>query len=241
MKIGKFEVNWHSVCLRIYFNIANIVSIFRIICAPIVTIMMGCALYQFIRYGRTIWPAEYSFFLFYTFLGAVLSDWLDGFLAWLLEIFSRWGAFLDRIADKLLIVPNVILMTAYYLVLAFWFVSLLSFPIAGLLLTMIYLEYLLAKWGLKGFREKAPIESNLRGKTKMVLQCTASLYWTLGLLFPDSEVNLFGISWFLNPSSTFNLVAMLIVLVVATGFAFGSITGYKSLPEYKKMLGENNN
>lgn len=44
------------------------------------------------------------------FLIAALSDWLDGFLARKLELTSRFGAFLDPVADKLIVVTALIML-----------------------------------------------------------------------------------------------------------------------------------
>ena len=131
-------------------------------------------------------------------------------------------------------------MLLYYLLLAFKFVSLLAFPIAGLLLGSIYLEKKLAEYGLKGFKLKAPVDSNRRGKAKMVLQCLQSSYWMLGFLSPDTFLNFYYLKVSVNPLSVHNLVFTLALLSIIIGFTAGSIAGYKSLPEYKKMLGENN-
>lgn len=220
-----------------YNNIANAVSILRIACSPIVTVMMICAFYQFVVNGKVVWPENYSDFLFRLYIACQISDALDGFLAKLLGIVSRWGAFLDRAGDKILIVPIFILMTLYYLILAFKFISLLAFPIVGFLLCSIYLEGMLARYGLKGFKSKAPVDSNIRGKTKMVLQCIQTSYWMLGFLSPDTLLDFYWIKVSANPLAVHNLVFTLILLIVIIGFTLGSIAGYKSLPEYKEMLG----
>ncbi len=240
MKIWKWKFDIKKIWERFYENIANIISIIRIACSPIVAIMMICALYQFVADGKIVWPQNYSDFVFYLYVGCQISDALDGWLARKLEITSPWGAFLDRAGDKILIVPIFALMILYYVILAFKFISLLAFPIAGFLVYSIYLEVMLAKYGLKGFKSKAPVNANRRGKTKMVFQCVQSSYWMLGFLMPDTVLDLYWLKVSANPLAVHNLVFTLILLIAIIGFTLGSIAGYKSLPEYKQMFGENN-
>ncbi len=45
---------------------------------------------------------------------AALTDWLDGYLARRLGQTTRFGAFLDPIADKLIVVSAVVLLTAHH-------------------------------------------------------------------------------------------------------------------------------
>ena len=227
---------WQSV----YNNIANIISLLRIACSPIVTIMMICAFYQFVIYGKVVWPKNYSDFVFNLYVACQISDAIDGILARILKIVSRWGSFLDRAGDKILIVPIFSLMFLYYLILAFQLKFLLAFPIAGLLLGSIYLEKLLMQYGVKGFKVKAPVNSNIYGKTKMVLQCIQSSYWMLGFLKPEIFLDFFWIKVPVNPLTVHSLVFTLILLILIIGLTLGSIASYKSLPEYKIMLGENN-
>lgn len=46
------------------------------------------------------------------FLGAAVTDWLDGFLARRMKVSSRFGAFLDPVADKLMVVASLVLLSA---------------------------------------------------------------------------------------------------------------------------------
>lgn len=50
------------------------------------------------------WAVAIVFFI------AAMSDWLDGFLARYLSQYSRLGAFLDPVADKLLVTTGLILL-----------------------------------------------------------------------------------------------------------------------------------
>lgn len=240
MKAWKIEIDWGKFGRSIYDNIANFISILRIACSPIITIMMACAFCQFVYYGKIVWPESYSDLTFKLYIACQISDALDGFLARILKITSRWGAFLDRVGDKILIIPIFFFMLLFYLILAFQLKSLSAFPIAGLLCFSIYLERQLISYGLRGFKTKAPIDSNKRGKVKMVLQCIISAYWMMGFLSPATVLNLLWIKVSVNPLLTYNLIFTLILISAIVAFTVGSIAGYKSIPEYKKMLGENN-
>lgn len=48
------------------------------------------------------------------FLLAALTDWLDGYLARRLNQTTRFGAFLDPVADKLIVVAALVLMTGHH-------------------------------------------------------------------------------------------------------------------------------
>ena len=240
MKIWKMEIDWGKIGQSVYNNIANAISILRIACSPIVMVMLICAFYQFAVHGKVIWPKNYSDFAFNLFLACQVSDALDVIVARLLGITSRWGAMLDRAGDKILIVPVFLLMFLYYLILAFQMKSLLAFPIAGLILGSVYLEGMLARYGLKGFKQKASVNSNGRGKAKMILQCVQSSYWMLGFLSPEIVLNFHWAKITMDPLAIHNLIVSLVLLSAIIAFTIGSIAGYKSLPEYKKLLGENN-
>jgi phosphatidylglycerophosphate synthase len=240
MKIWGIVVDWKKIGGSIYNNIANSISILRIACSSIVAVMMVCAFYQFLVHGRIIWPKNYSDFVFNLYVICLASDAVDGFLARILGITSRWGALLDRAGDKILILPIFALMVFYYLALAFQLDTLLAFPIVGLLLGSIYLELMLVRYGFRGFKSNAPVDSNRRGKAKMVMQCLQSSYWMLGFLSPDTFLNFYWIKVSVNPLAVNNLIFTLALLSTIIGLTAGSIAGYKSLPEYRKMLGENN-
>ena len=46
------------------------------------------------------------------FIGAAATDWLDGFLARRMNLSSRFGAFLDPVADKLMVATALVLLSA---------------------------------------------------------------------------------------------------------------------------------
>ncbi len=73
-------------------NIPNALTFFRILLIPVLV-----ALYLLpFAWSNTAVTA--------VFLAAGLSDWLDGYLARRLKQDSKFGAFLDPVADKLIVV-----------------------------------------------------------------------------------------------------------------------------------------
>ncbi len=89
-------------------NIANIVT-----CSRVLMIPMVIALYYSSIPHATLLAAG-------LFAIASLTDWLDGYLARRLKQTYPFGAFLDPVADKLLVVVAMVLLTANFPSL--WFV-----------------------------------------------------------------------------------------------------------------------
>ena len=87
-------------------NLANALTVLRALLAPVLVYLLAAGLYQY-----ALW----------TFLAAGLSDVLDGFVARRLNQFTRFGAILDPIADKLVIASSFIALAVLNL-LPLWLV-----------------------------------------------------------------------------------------------------------------------
>lgn len=81
-------------------NIPNILTIFRIFLIPVLVI-----LYYVQIPDRNMWVAG-------IFILAAVTDWLDGFLARELSAASKLGAFLDPVADKLIVSSALVLLVS---------------------------------------------------------------------------------------------------------------------------------
>ncbi|KAG5190132.1 CDP-diacylglycerol--glycerol-3-phosphate 3-phosphatidyltransferase [Tribonema minus] len=81
------------------WNVPNILTLARLICVPI----LGFLFYAPIA-NRNIWCAA-------LFAGAAITDWLDGWWARKFNIASPFGAFLDPVADKLIVAVAMILLS----------------------------------------------------------------------------------------------------------------------------------
>lgn len=84
------------------WNIPNILTVLRLIAAPGVAIM-------FLYFHRP-WADWFALALF---VGAAVTDWFDGYLARLWKQESRFGAMLDPIADKAMVVIAIMVITGY--------------------------------------------------------------------------------------------------------------------------------
>ena len=94
---------------------------------------------------------------------ASLTDWLDGYLARKLDQTSEFGAFLDPVADKLLVAVMVIMLVSVYpsLLLA-----------AGIIIAREILVSALREWmASKGKRDKVAVAFS--GKLKTTVQMLA--------------------------------------------------------------------
>lgn len=83
-------------------NTANLVTLSRIALIPVVVLLY----YSPTPYSNVIATA--------VFIIASVSDWLDGYLARKLNQASEFGAFLDPVADKLLVVVILILLVTQH-------------------------------------------------------------------------------------------------------------------------------
>lgn len=79
-------------------NIANLLTLLRIALIPV---LVG-VFYSGIKYNNNIAA--------FIFIAAALTDWLDGYLARKYNMESSFGAFLDPVADKLMVSTVLILL-----------------------------------------------------------------------------------------------------------------------------------
>ena len=82
------------------WNAPNILTMLRIVLIPLFVIAY---------YWPRPWGRELATVLF---ILAALTDWLDGYLARKLGQYSHFGAFLDPVADKLMIAAALVLLVS---------------------------------------------------------------------------------------------------------------------------------
>jgi len=82
------------------WNLPNILTVLRLLAAPGVAIM-------FLYFTRP-WADWFALFLF---VGAAVTDWFDGYLARAWKQESKFGAMLDPIADKAMVVIALLVIT----------------------------------------------------------------------------------------------------------------------------------
>ncbi len=87
--------------IKLSMNIPNLITFSRIAFIPIILVV-----YLYGNMAISYWLAALLFII------ASITDWLDGYLARKLNQTSDYGAFLDPVADKLLVVCMLILLTS---------------------------------------------------------------------------------------------------------------------------------
>ena len=151
-------------------NIPNILTWFRIVLIPVFIAVFYVS-------DDTLSMHHKHMLSFAIFWFASITDWLDGYLARMLNQGSAFGAFLDPVADKLMVVAAlVILLNLGYVD------AIIAFIIIGRELTISALREWMAQLG-----GSKSVAVSMIGKVKTVFQMLAIQF----LLFHEP---LFGIS-----------------------------------------------
>lgn len=134
-------------------NAPNILTLLRIVLIPVFVLLfyapmgwarMACAL---------------------VFLIAAVTDWMDGYLARRLGQTSRFGAFLDPVADKLMVAAALVLLVEAD---PRWPLSVAAVIIIGREITVSALREWMAELG-----DRTKVAVNMVGKFKTAAQMTA--------------------------------------------------------------------
>ena len=83
-------------------NLPNVITVTRILLIPVFIVL------YMLQKDWSIFAASVLFAL------AAITDWLDGYLARRLNQTTPFGAFLDPVADKLIVVAALIILVAYH-------------------------------------------------------------------------------------------------------------------------------
>jgi cardiolipin synthase len=111
------------------------------------------------------------------FIGAAVTDWLDGYLARRWNQTTSFGAFLDPVADKLMVAAALIVLTEFGRIYA-----IVALIIIGREITISALREWMAQIG-----QSKSVAVNIAGKMKTVAQLVAIPF----LLYDDRLFNLF--------------------------------------------------
>ncbi len=134
-------------------NIPNALTLLRIFLIPVFVVLF---------YIPSSWSAFASAFVFAL---AAFTDWLDGYLARRLDQSTPLGAFLDPVADKLMVViALVLLIEAHH---SWWF-SLPAMVIIGREIVISALREWMAELG-----KRTSVAVSYIGKIKTTLQMVA--------------------------------------------------------------------
>ena len=134
-------------------NIPNSLTVFRIILIP-VFVLVFCL------------PVKWSFLgSAFIFVLAAITDWLDGYLARRLNQSTSFGAFLDPVADKLMVLIALVLLVGEQASL--WF----TLP-ALVIIAREILVSALREW-MAEIGKRASVAVSYLGKLKTTLQMIA--------------------------------------------------------------------
>jgi len=150
-------------------NLPNILTLARIIMIPV---MVVCYYW---------WPADNAHFVAaFVFTLACITDWFDGYLARKLDQSTPLGAFLDPVADKLIVAVALVLLVEDFA--SIW----LTIPatiIVGREIVISALREWMAELG-----KRASVAVSMVGKVKTLLQMSS-----IGLLLAFSQDTWMGI------------------------------------------------
>lgn len=190
------------------FNIPNLITWLRILLIPVFVTV-------FYLSENTLSPHLKNLLSMSVFLLASITDWLDGYLARRLNQNSAFGAFLDPVADKLMVAAALIVLVELGRANA-----IIAFIIIGREITISALREWMAQLG-----ESKSIAVSMLGKIKTTFQmiAIAFLLYHEDLLSIDTQ--LIG-SWLLDVAALLTLWSMGYYLMLAS-------------PKLKKHLNKN--
>ncbi len=131
-------------------NIANLVTVSRVMMIPFVIVLH----YSGLPHSNLLAGGLFAI--------ASLTDWLDGYLARRLKQTSAFGAFLDPVADKLLVVAALVLLVANFP--AIWFVL----PVAIIIAREVFVSAL-REW-MANCNQRDLVKVGYIGKVKTTVQ-----------------------------------------------------------------------
>jgi CDP-diacylglycerol--glycerol-3-phosphate 3-phosphatidyltransferase len=155
---------------RVRFNFPLFLTWCRIVAIP---------LFVAVLYVPEDWIAEKTrnVISMWIFIGAAVTDWLDGYLARRWNQTTSFGAFLDPVADKLMVAAALIVLTEFGRIYA-----IVALIIIGREITISALREWMAQIG-----QSKSVAVNMAGKAKTVAQLIAIPF----LLYDDRLFGLF--------------------------------------------------
>lgn len=143
-------------------NVPNVLTLLRLACVPASA---------FLYFSEQDWAKLTTAILFVV---ASVTDWLDGYLARRWGMCSTFGAFLDPVADKVMVTTSLILLSVrppQHLVEPAWLVSVPSMVIVAREITISSLR----EWAAiaEGGHAHGAMKVNALGKWKTATQMTA--------------------------------------------------------------------
>lgn len=179
-------------------NLPNYLTLLRILLIPVVVIL------YFIQPIYELYPnfSWLNFSLVAVLSVASATDLIDGYLARKWGVSSRLGAFLDPVADKLMVVVALILLIDFYQI---WYITLS----ATIIITREILVSALREW-LAETGNRDTIKVSNFGKLKTFVQVFA-------ILFLFYQADFFGVNSF---SVGVILLIFATILTIISGYQY---------------------
>ena len=163
-------------------NLANILTLLRIAAIPVVVICF----YSPLEYARPLAAVLFGL--------AAVTDMIDGWVARKYGQMSRFGEFLDPVADKLMVAIVLVMLVQSQ---SSWFEDVIAMIIIGREITISALREWMATIG-----ERANVKVDITGKIKTTLQM-------FGIAFMVYRNDLFGV-----PIYTIGFVLLVLAAVM---------------------------
>jgi CDP-diacylglycerol--glycerol-3-phosphate 3-phosphatidyltransferase len=174
--LGKTDYNQTATKISItLMNIPNILTLFRILMIPVFVLVF---------YLPVDWRHLGAALIFAV---AGWTDWFDGYIARKFNMTSPLGAFLDPVADKLMVVISIVLIVEQY---ETPWIAVPALVIIGREIIITALREWMAEYG-----NRADVKVSFIGKVKTLWQLGAIFFLILGAAQP-SIYDVFGIPLF---------------------------------------------
>jgi len=179
-------------------NVPNLITWLRILLIPVFVAV-------FYLSDHTLSPYLKNLFAAAVFLLASITDWLDGYLARKLDQYSAFGAFLDPVADKLMVAAALIVLVRLGRADA-----IIAFIIIGREITISALREWMAQLG-----ESKSVAVSMLGKVKTTFQMIAIIMLLYHERLFGINIHLIG-SWLLDIAALLTLWSMGYYLMLAS-------------------------
>jgi CDP-diacylglycerol--glycerol-3-phosphate 3-phosphatidyltransferase len=143
------------------WTVPNIITLLRVVLIPV---------FVTIYFLDWKWAQQAGAFVFWL---AAITDWIDGYLARKLKQSSAFGAFLDPVADKLIVAAALLMITHTYATL--W----ITVPAIILLMREIFVSALREWMSEQGASDAVKV--SFLGKAKTMIQMLALIGLLSGL------------------------------------------------------------
>lgn len=160
------------------YNLPNILTMLRVLLIPVFVL-----LFYLPNPGSNLLAA-------FVFVVAAFTDLLDGYLARKLQQTTKFGAFLDPVADKIIVCTALVLIVEFYSVKAgnyFEHINLLVSIPAIVIISREIVVSALREW-MAEIGARAQVAVNWVGKWKTAIQMTA----ITGLIWRQNEPIIYG-------------------------------------------------